>query len=94
MATETIPTPGSQSLADFQTVVQQNEGIFGPLQALASDGTNNSLTFEIGTTPAKRAILSTFDGASAPDKAGHTLICTGDCLVTGQPKKVAAYRPD
>jgi len=92
MAETTVGTPGSQSLADFQTVVQQQEGILGPLTALGKEGSNNTITLEIGPSPANRALLETFQGGQPPEKAGHTLICSGDCLVNGQPAKVAAYR--
>jgi len=93
MASKTVATPGSQSLADFQTVVQQQEGIFGPLTALGKEGSNNTITLEIGTSPTKRAVLARYDGDTPPDRAGHSLICQGDCLVQGEPAKVAAYRP-
>lgn len=92
MAEKTVGTPGSQSLANFQTVVQEQEGIFGPLKALGKEGKNNLITLEIGPSLANRAVLETYQGSKPPEKAGHHLICSGDCLVEGQPAKVAAYR--
>lgn len=92
MPSKTVATPGSQSLAQFQTVVQQQEGIFGPLIGLGKEGQNNTITLEVGGTPANRAVLETYEGEELPKKAGHDLICKGNCLVESQPAKVAAYR--
>ncbi len=92
MASKTVATPGSQSLAEFQKVVQQMEGIYGPLTALGKEGSNNTITLEIGTSPANRAVLETYEGKDPPAKPGYALICKGDCLVDGKPATVAAYR--
>lgn len=93
MATKTVGTPGNQSLAEFQKVVQQQEGIFGPLKALGREGQNNSITLEIGPSPTKRAVLEIYMGDEPPDKSGHVLICKANCLVESKPANVAAYRP-
>lgn len=93
MATKTVGTPGNQSLAEFQTVVQQQEGIFGPLKALGREDPNNTITLEIGSTPAKRAVLEIYEGDEPPDKPDHVRICKAICLVKGKPANVAAYRP-
>lgn len=93
MATETVGTPGNQSLAQFQTVVLQQEGIFGPLKALGRKDQDNTITLEIGPSPVKRALLEIYVGDKPPDKPGHSLICNADCLVKGKIAKVAAYRP-
>ncbi len=90
--TETRETTGNQSLADFETVVQQQEGIFGPLTALGKQGSNNTITLDIGPAPANRAVLATYASDAPPAKDGHSVVCTGDCLVDGQPAKVVAYR--
>ncbi|MBI2998136.1 MAG: hypothetical protein HYY46_06725 [Deltaproteobacteria bacterium] len=92
MRSKTVATPGSQSLAEFQTVVQQQEGIFGPLTALGKKDQNNTITLQIGPGPGNRAVLETYKGNNPPEKGGFDLICAGDCLVEGQPAKVAAYR--
>ena len=92
MTTEKVGSSGSRPLAKFEIVVQQNEGIFGPLVSLSSQGTDNVIELEIGNKPQNRAVLATFIGDSAPEKSGHTLVCKGDCLVDGNPAKVAAYR--
>ena len=92
MPSKTAETDGNQSLADFQTVVQQQEEIFGPLTALGMQDSNNTMTFDIGPVPANLAVLATYAGDAPPAKDGHSLICKGDCLVNGQPAKVAAYR--
>jgi hypothetical protein len=92
MADKTIGTPGNQSLPQFETVVQQNEGIFGPLKALGKQDKNNTITLEIGPAPGNRAILATYEGDAPPTKQGHSVVCKGDCLVDGKATKVAAYR--
>lgn len=92
MADKTIGTPGNQSLPQFETVVQQNEGIFGPLKALGKQDKNNTITLEIGSAPDNRAILATYDGDAPPVKQGHSVVCKGDCLVDGKAAKVVAYR--
>ncbi|MBI3799357.1 MAG: hypothetical protein HY268_20625 [Deltaproteobacteria bacterium] len=91
-STKTVATSGNQKLAEFQTVVQQQEGIFGPLKEFGRDGQNNTITLEIGPKPANRALLEIYDSPPPPTKSGHLLVCTSECLVEGQEKKVAAYR--
>lgn len=91
--TDTVKTPGSQSLQQFQTVVRQNEEIFGPLKALAHEGTFNLITYERGDSPAKGPVLATYTGGTPPEKPDRALICVGDCLVESKAAKVAAYRP-
>ncbi len=92
---ETIETLGTQSLGVFQTVVRQNEEIFGPLVGLGKKDQYNTITLCIGTSPEpdKLAVLETYASDAPPDKAGYELICSGECLVDGKPAKVAAYRP-
>ena len=92
MPSKVVKTPGNQDLATFQTVVQQQEGIFGPLTALGKQGSDNTITLDIGPTPANRAVLETYAGEAPPDKDGHSVECKGGCLVNGQPAKVVAYR--
>jgi hypothetical protein len=93
MATAKAGTPGSQDLATFQTFVQQQEGIFGPLIALSSESPNNITTFEVGPSPdaSHRAILETY-AAHPPPKDGHVLVCIAKCFVSGALQHVAAYR--
>jgi len=93
MATATESTPGSQDLPTFQTVVQQQEGIFGPLTALTSSGGNNTMTFQVGPSPdsAHRAILAVYTD-HPPPKDGYVLVCVGSCLVSSASQQVAAYR--
>ena len=89
---ETVQADGNMTIADFQTVVQQQEGIFGPLTALGKQGSNNTITFDIGSAPANRTVLATYEGDAPPARDGHSVVCKGDCLVAGQPAKVVAYR--
>jgi hypothetical protein len=93
MATAQEATPGSQDLSTFQTVVQQQEGIFGPLTALSNHGANNVMTFQVGPSPdaSHRAILETYTD-HPPAKAGYVLVCIGSCLVSSVLQQVAAYR--
>ena len=90
--TRTVPTPGTQTLAEFQRVVQQQEGIFGPLKTLGREGENNTITLEIAPAPVNRALLEVYRNDQPPPKVGHTIICTAECLVEGQLAKIVAYR--
>jgi len=93
MATAQEATPGSQDLVTFQTVVQQQEGIFGPLTSLSSSGDKNLMTFQVGPSPdsSHRAILATYTD-HPPTKVGSVLVCIGNCLVSGALQQIAAYR--
>ena len=94
MPSKTVETDGNQSLAEFQTAVQQQEEIFGPLTALGLQGPNNTMTFDIGPAPANLAVLETYDGDAPPAKDGHDVVSAGGCLVEGRPTNVVAYRPN
>ena len=93
MATVREQTSGSQSLQQLQLVVQQQEGIFGPLIALNGSGAVNVMTFQVAPSPdnAHRAILDAYAG-HPPAKSGFSLICIGNCIVGGAPQSVAVYR--
>ena len=84
---------GNQPLSYLQTVVQQEEGIYGPLAALMAQAPNNVMTLQIGASPApgKRAVLEVYEG-HPPEKEGHVLICIASCLVNSAIQSVAAYR--
>jgi hypothetical protein len=92
MPSTTVASDGARPLGEFQTIVQQNEGIFGPLLALSSQGANNIITLEIGPRPAQRAQLELIGAGSAPTKPGQDLVCVGNVLVSALPVRVAAYR--
>lgn len=92
MASQTVAAAGSSDLPTLQTIVQQNEGIYGPLIALGSSGADSLLTFNVGQTPAKRAELFVIAALPAPNRPGQTLICTGVVFVSSIQKLVAAYR--
>ena len=85
---------GSKPLDIFQSIIQQEEGIFGPLQALSIQAPNNVMTLIVGPSPpsAQRAVLEIYTD-HPPAKPNATLICVADCLVNGNIAKVAAYRP-
>ncbi|WP_176053353.1 hypothetical protein [Paraburkholderia caribensis] len=95
MATAQETTPGSQDLFTFQSVVQQQEGIFGPLVSLSisGSGTNNVMTFQVGVSPDAdhRVTLQSYD-IHPPQLAGTRLVCIATCLVAGKAQNVAAYR--
>lgn len=92
MASRTVASDGSLPLGQFETIVQQQEGIFGPLLALSSLGAQNLITLTVGPRPEHRARLEIIAAEPAPAKPGHDLICTGDVFVLGQPVLIAAYR--
>ncbi|MCP5371928.1 MAG: hypothetical protein H6907_09370 [Hyphomicrobiales bacterium] len=92
MEKETVESPGSLSLADFELTIQQSEEIIGPLTALGRNGANNTFTLLYDDVPQNLAVLATYDGDAPPARDGHTIICTGDCLVESAPAKVVAYR--
>ena len=85
---------GAKPLSELQAVVQQQEGIFGPLQSLSMQPPNNVMTLIVGPSPplTERALLETYTD-HPPAKTGAILICVAECLVNGQSAKVAAYRP-
>lgn len=95
MATANATTSGSNDIGTFQGVVQQQEGIFGPLTGLRTEGPNNVMTFDIAPSPpaGKRAMLEVYTGHPA-EKPGHILICVATCMVSGALSNVAAYRPN
>jgi len=92
--TQTLQTPGSQDLPTFQTAVQQQEQIFGPLTALSSASGNNVMTFTIGTSPDNNhlAQLAPYTGTTPPAKPGFAVVCTGSCLVSNAVQQIVAYR--
>jgi hypothetical protein len=94
MATAQEITPCNQDLPTFQTVVQQQEGIFGPLTALSQSGDKNIMTFQVGPSPdaAHRVVLEIYTD-HPPNRNGLTLVCVAACLVSSTLQNVAAYRP-
>ena len=91
-ATVTRHSDGGHSLYNFQTVVQQQEGIIGPLVAIKREGENNAITLKDGKAPPNRSILEIYSTPEPPLKNGHNHVCNGICLVEGKETKVAAYR--
>ncbi len=92
MSERTFSVPGNLSLEDFETTVQQTEEINGFLKALGKDGDTNTFTIDRRRPPTNLAKLETYEGDAPPGKDGHSVVCTGDCLVDSQPAKVVAYR--
>ncbi|MGN4978900.1 hypothetical protein [Aeromonas sp. 95A] len=56
MSKKTVYSEGSRSLAEFQAIVRQQEGIFGPLKSIGLNGDKNSITFDVSQSPSNRAI--------------------------------------
>ena len=94
MSERTFSVPGDLSLEDFETTVQQKEDLNGFLKALGRDGDQNTFTIDRRRPPTNLAKLEIHDGDAPPPKGGHSILCTGDCLVESQPAKVVAYRQD
>ncbi len=92
MPTRTVHSDGSFDLATFQTNVQQQEEIFGPLLAMSTTGQDNELVLEIASAPSNRAVLEKIDSDAAPEKPGHRVICTGNVFVNRSKQSLAAYR--
>jgi hypothetical protein len=108
MATpESVGAERDLSLDELQTVLQQMEAQLGPVirighgpapadgaaGAVAADQDITVLTFDMDQDPpAKKATLRQTVGDQAPDVPGSTLICKGQCYVTGQLIGIAAYR--
>ena len=87
----TIRVTGNQSLSDFERLVQQEEGAHGFLKALGKDGKQNTITINLKRPPTNRAKLETLNGDAPQARVGHSVVCTGDCLVDGRMVKVVAY---
>jgi len=86
-------TDGSSSLEELETIVQQMEGILGPLLTLGCQDGTNFLYFEVTTRlePERRARLVQYD--EAPNvPAGFVLVCAGACQVKDKRVRVAASR--
>lgn len=92
--TRLMPTPGSQSLADLQTVIRQEEQAFGPLIAISPHDGNTWLTMADAAAPATPITLEKIGAGSIPDRPNHTLVCIGDCFLQGEQARVAAFRPN
>ena len=98
---QVVKASGMLPLSDLQKVVQQNEQILGPLTALGNaqdlDGTKFTLlTLDMAQAPpddTHLAVLGPCVGGTAPPRAEHTVICTGECYIIGQLQTLAAYRP-
>jgi hypothetical protein len=78
----------------LQQIVNQQEGIFGPLQSISAQPPNNVLTLVVGPSPPadQRSVLVEFED-HPPARPGSTMICAGPCLVNSKLSSVAAFRP-
>lgn len=93
MTSQVVASSSAKTLADFQRIVQQQEGIFGPLIALSSQQGNNWIVLEENPVkPANRATLQVIQQEPAPAVPGSTVVCTGNCFVEDKAVLVAAYR--
>lgn len=92
MASKLFRSDGSNDLNFLQTVVNQQEGIYGPLIALTSEIGQTYLVFQRGAPPNPRSVLATITGEPAPPRPPQSAACSGLCVLEGQEKWVAAYR--
>lgn len=94
MSTISRLTRGSIDLATLQTIVQQQEGIYGPLSGLAVQGTDIEMIFDIDVSPdpAFRAVLMTYSGVDVPVLPGLTLLTANLLPLDGALTYVAVYR--
>ena len=92
MASKLFRSDGSNDLTFLQTVVNQQEGIYGPLIALTSEIGQTYLVFQRGAAPNPRSVLVKIDGEPAPARPPQTVACSGLCVLGGQETWVAAYR--
>jgi hypothetical protein len=86
---------GSNSITELELWARQREQILGPLLSLAIEGTDNVGKFNVGADvpdDAHLVELRVCVGGAAVPRAGFHVVCTGNCLVTGQRTMVAAYR--
>ena len=80
----------SLSLAEMNTLVEQQESILGPLVTIGNDGTENLLIFDFERDPPeKHAIVDT---AEPPPNV--TVLATGKVFIAGQLEDVLVYRPN
>lgn len=96
---KSIGVAQNTSLADLNTIVAQNEAVLGPLSQIGHgpfDGADVTiLVFDTAADPpANAAVLRQCIGGVAPVVPGATLICTGDCYVSGALMTLAALRPN
>jgi hypothetical protein len=92
MAAPVSPVIASRdlSLADINTLVEQQESILGPLATIGNGGTENLLLFAFERDPpVKHAIVDT---AEAPPNV--TVLATGKIFIAGQLEDVLVYRPN
>jgi len=92
MSTATVATQPDLSLRKLQLIVQQQEGIFGPLTQISTGNGKNVLEFEVRARPKVRAVLKVSDQDQPAPRKGFDLVCHGDCFIAGKQTRVAAYR--
>jgi hypothetical protein len=92
MSTAKVATQPDLSLNKLQLIVQQQEGIFGPLTHISTGEGKNVLEFEVRAKPKVRAVLKVSDQDPPVPKKGHVLVCHGDCFISGKKKHVAVFR--
>ncbi len=92
MSTATVATQPDLTLKKLQLIVQQQEGIFGPLKQISIGNGRNVLEFEIAARPRVRAVLKVSEQDQPAPRKGFALVCHGDCFIAGKQTRVAAYR--
>ena len=92
MSTKTLSIEPNHTLEEFQTTVQQQEGIWGPLLEMGNKDGENRLVMDITDSPQNRVVLEEYASDEPPEKSGYSTICNGSCYISGKIKKLAAYR--
>ena len=94
MATTQVKVEGRKTKSELQTIIQQQEGLFGPLAKLDSANGYTIVTLTVGRSPdkGKRVVLEIFDGPHPPGKAGYKIVCSGKCLIASALTQIVAYR--
>jgi hypothetical protein len=86
--------PGSLSLVDLQTRMQQLEGALGKLTNIGNNNTDTVIDIDQDVDPPTKPIelRMTIGGRALGPPAGYMLVCQGDCIVASQKTNLAAYR--
>ena len=85
----TVIASRNLSLADIQTLVDQQESILGPLVSIGNDGNENLLLFDVEQDPPER---HPFIDTNIAPRPGAAVVATGKMFISGQLQDVAAFR--
>jgi hypothetical protein len=86
----TIRTGSDFSLAEINTLLEQQESILGPLVTIGNDGIENLLIFDFERDPPEQHTII----EAATSLQGTMVVAIGKMFISGQLQDVAAYRPN